>query len=172
MGTGSTQISKSNATSLRRVITKTHPPTSLPKSSRVSWAAAASRCQGPPQGPETGQNPAPCSAQLPRTSTPSPQPMGHNVDPQNAQSSLSPTHTHTPAGILCPWKNTAGAASPQGTLLSHKPTASCGLHYKTGLIPLVADPTANSTFQGKPRVKSLQLTLAEVTQCTPKHKYN
>lgn len=118
------------------------------------------------------QNPAPCSAQLPRTSTPSPQPMGHNVDPQNAQSSLSPTHTHAPSDILCLWKNTVGAASLQGTFGSHKPTASCGLHYKRGLIPLVADPTANSTCQGKPWVKSLQLTLAEVTQCTPKHRHN
>lgn len=84
--------------------------------------------------PETGQNPAPCSAQLPRTSMPSLQPMGHNADPQNAQSSLSPTHTHTPSGILCPWKNTADAASPQGTFDSHKPTASCRLQYKRGLM--------------------------------------
>lgn len=64
MGTGSTQISRSNAMSLHRVISKTHPPTSLPKSSRESWVAAASCCQGPLQGPKTAK---PCSLLSPAT---------------------------------------------------------------------------------------------------------
>lgn len=84
--------------SLHRAISKTHPPTALPK----SRAAAASCRRGLLQGPKTRQNPASCSAQLPRTPMPSLQPVGHNAYHQNTRSSLLPTLTHPPSSILRP----------------------------------------------------------------------
>lgn len=117
--------------SLHKVISKTHPPISLPKRSWVSWAAAASWCLGPLQGPETRQNPAQPS--YPGHPCPAYSPWDKMLTPKMPNPACQPL-IHAPSGILCPQKNTADATSPPGQLWLPQATASCGLQHKRGLM--------------------------------------